>query len=494
MKKKIILFLSFAALFGMNISTINAQELSVPEMWLMLKQDSMNVRLVDVKDSSKNLSLQIENQTVTNFNPSLLVNDSNVIEVICEDLSRDSVITVFTAYQTEEDTIVGLWEIGQDSNRTIWLNSRKASYNDYGITYRETNEKGVIVNTTRFVYNFTEDIDTLNMGDTLFIGREGVNDGDKNFCEYIYIKGTIDKEEQQKWESYLAIKYGALLHNIYVNSIHDTLWDSKCKDRAYSYGVAGIGRDDVYPLEQTKSRIYKDSLIIETVNALGDGNYLLWGENAGENILMSDDFLIDTVRYHPLEKGWKLRAHTDLDSTTTKITYNYPEELNAGSIRMLVNTQDSVFYTFNSIILSPDLITDSCVIFDDMAWHEGEDYYIRVIMEGDSIYKPIIPKSDIQNISETSLNDNCMNDSDSMRVKINPNPSTGDYTLSVEQTDEKPLSIYIMDTQGKIIYMHNGIEATKEYILNHTMEREGIYFINVQTPDSKRTVKLVIAK
>jgi hypothetical protein len=475
------------------VDKTHAQDtLKRPKIWLELRCDSTNnLVLIDRQDSTKMQDILL-NRSETNFNHSVIVNDTSMFKIIYDSLSMDSMVTVLTAYQTEEDTVVGVWEVVQDTNRIMWLNSQKVSYKNFGIRYRKNTENGVIVNTTQFVYPTVGDsIGIVNEVDTLFMGREGKNKGEKNFCEYIYIKGTIDSKEQQEWESYLAIKYGALLHNIYVNSHHDTLWDSKVVDSIYSKGVAGIGRDDVFPLYQIKSKIYKDSLIIERKSAFDrDKSFLMWGHNKGENVVRDTTFIVDTIIYHPIERVWKARAETSNEIINTKITYNYPIELNVNTIRMVVNTQDSDIYGVNSIIYAPTEITDSSVVFDNIIWSNDIDYYVSIVMKGDSIYKPIATKSTVDNIKGSIGSE----ENEEIEVMVSPNPSERNYTITVRQKEAKPLSIYVIDSQGKIVYQEDKIEAMKDYTLRHRIEQKGAYMINVQTAKTKKAVKLIIAR
>lgn len=48
---------------------------------------------------------------VTNFNPSVSLSDS--------------VLTIFTVYETDADSIIGLWQVGSGSNRALSHPARK---------------------------------------------------------------------------------------------------------------------------------------------------------------------------------------------------------------------------------------------------------------------------------------------------------------------------------------------------------------------------------
>ncbi|WP_052257242.1 LamG-like jellyroll fold domain-containing protein [Flavobacterium sp. AED] len=111
--------------------------------------------------------------------------------------------------------------------------------------------------------------------------------------------------EQQKIQSYLAIKNGVTLHDTgsttaddlcdanYVDSSGNTIWDATA-NTGYNYDIAGIGRDDSTLLNQKQSKTENptsdisvglgDLLDVNTNNTnTFDTNqkYLVWGNNHG---------------------------------------------------------------------------------------------------------------------------------------------------------------------------------------------------------------------
>jgi hypothetical protein len=111
--------------------------------------------------------------------------------------------------------------------------------------------------------------------------------------------------DQQKIQSYLAIKNGVTLHAInsvtaddlndinYIDTFGNTIWNNTANN-GFNYDIAGIGRDDNSQLNQKQSR--SENLLADISIGLGDlldinsnnnnvfggdRRYLLWGSNHG---------------------------------------------------------------------------------------------------------------------------------------------------------------------------------------------------------------------
>ena len=95
--------------------------------------------------------LEMCEETSTNHNASVRLVDSVAIYAF-DSLRKDGTATIVTVYETDEDSAVGLWEVGSGGNRALWLNTQSDSYEDFQVKYRQENEKGVIVHTMTYAY------------------------------------------------------------------------------------------------------------------------------------------------------------------------------------------------------------------------------------------------------------------------------------------------------------------------------------------------------
>lgn len=101
--------------------------------------------------------------------------------------------------------------------------------------------------------------------------------------ELIVYNRVLSYNERLRVESYLAIKYGISLSQIYptsyLNAQGGVIWDA-ARFAAYSGAIAGVGRDDISGLCQQKSGSMETPglLEIECLN-LSDREFLVWGDN-----------------------------------------------------------------------------------------------------------------------------------------------------------------------------------------------------------------------
>lgn len=465
---------------------ISAQGLLHPKIWLEVLQGDSGVSIVD-KYSGNSFSL-VGNESLTNYNATVELNDT-VGYFVYDSLIYDSVVTIVTVYETDEDTIVGVWEIGTEDNKQIWLNSRKVSYQDFDITYRRATEKGVIINTMLFEYPNKDSNFVYTGKDTLFLGIQGENSADKNFCEYLYFKGGLKYNQQRVLESCLAVKYGALLHKCYLDRNLDTIWHTNGIDRLYSFGVCGIGRDDNFPLLQERSIIRQDILTIEAVDSLYDLNYIMLGRNENYNQLSEEVFFIDTIKYHPIKRKWKMRSHSNESNHYVRLTYNTEGDFNASSIRILISSQDSDFYGMD--ILIPTLVTDTSVVFDSIFLVDNQDYFVTIALEGDSIFNtPEVKKSFVM-----QNDDGKDNTGSNINITLNPNPTnTGEFEVNIDQTAEDEIMLVVTNSKGQTILSKEVKEKVLDYTFTNYIQDKGVYFVSVYTNGIKKTVKLVVIK
>jgi hypothetical protein len=485
MIKRILFIISITILLLVLPYIISAQEVLQPKIWLEVSQDSKGVSIVD-KYSENSFSL-VGNESITNYNATIELNDT-IAYFVYDSLIYDSVVTVMTIYETDEDTIVGVWEIGTGANKQIWLNSRKVSYQDFDITYRRTTEKSVIINTMLFEYP-KKDSNFVYMGkDTLFLGIQGENIAEKNFCEYLYFNGELKYNQQRVLESCLAIKYGALLHKGYLDKNLDTIWHTNGIDSLYSFGVCGIGRDDSFPLFQQKSIIRKDFLTMEVTDSLYDLNYIMLGCNESSNQLSEETFFIDTIKYHPIERKWKIHSHSNGTDHYIRLTYDLQDRFNANSIRMLISTQDSGIYNTN--ILRPTFVTDTSVEFDSILIVDAQSYFISIAFEGDSIFKDCKTKKYF--ITKSKNKDDIENN---INISLKPNPTnTGEFEVNINQTNKDEIMLVITDSKGQTIFSKEIKEKVLDYTYTNYIQEQGVYFVSVYTNGIKKTVKLFVIK
>ncbi len=417
---------------------------------------------------------------ITNFNHSVNLKDSSLVFVL-DSLRTDSIASIITVYETDEDSIVGLWQIGADANRSLWLNSQRVSYEKYSLKYRNTTEHGVVIHSMQYKYPATDS--TYNGHDTIYIGHEGVNNGEKNFCALLYFPYRLNHQYLQQIESSLAIRYGALLHGPYINSNIDTLWNTIGIDSLYSFGVCGIGRDDSMSLIQPRSIIRNDILAIETSGQLSDLEYVMLGCDSSALELGDEIIIDDTIHHVALSRHWKLRAHGNFTSTSVNLTANIP--LPSEAVRMMLASSQGTY------ILSPT----GNLKFDSIIITPNEDYYITLLIDTTAISSDATKGGKGQH--SDSAADLLLSNSDehhTLNLQLSPNPSTGSYSVYIELDDDDIVNVQVVDAWGRIVDQYTTPKSLSQYIYNGHLNIDGTYYVTVSCNGQQKTMKLIVVR
>lgn len=416
---------------------------------------------------------------ITNYNSSIYLGDSTVA-LIYDSLRADRTATIVTIYETDEDSVVGLWQIGTNANRALWLNSQRASYENFPLKYRNTTEHGVVIHSMQYKYPATDS--TYNGHDTIYIGREGLNYGEKNFCALLYFPYQLKHQHLQQIESSLAIRYGALLHGPYINSNNDTLWNTIGIDSLYSFGVCGIGRDDSMSLLQPRSIIRKDIITIETTGQLSDLEYVMLGCDSNSLELRDEIIIDDTIHYVALSRHWKLRAHGNFSSESINLTANIP--LPSEAVHMMLASSRGTY------IISPS----ENLKFDSIIITPNEDYYITLLIDTAAL------SSDAKGGKgehSNSVADILLSNSDehhTLNLQLSPNPSTGSYSVYIELSDDDIVNVQVVDALGRTVDQYTTPKSLSQHIYNGHLNTEGTYYITVSCNGQQKTVKLIVVR
>lgn len=411
----------------------------------------------------------------TNFNPSVSLSDT-VMTIIADSLRTDGAATIFTVYETDADSVVGLWQVGSGSNRALWLNSQRVSYDDFSVTYRNSNEHGVIVHSMQYQYPVFDS--NYNGHDTIFLGREDNTIGDKNLCTFLYFPGRLDLQYKRQLESALAIRYGAVLHGSYVNSLSDTLWNTIAGDSLYSVGICGIGRDDSLSLFQPRSIIRNGVMSLESVTPFSDREHIFLGCDTGSLDLSGEIIFDDTIPYTTVARQWKLRAHTYGHSSIVRLSVGI--HLPADALRLMLTTADS-----STTVIPPD----STMAFT-LNIADGQDYFISLLVNPSAII--FGTKGSQSSTNKEEYTENKKLSISNSHFSISPNPTSGHYTVRVDQSANDIINICVVDANGRIVEQHSTTEPFTQYTYDGHLSADGIYYVTVSSNGRQQTIKLIV--
>lgn len=214
---------------------------------------------------------------------------------------------------------------------------------------------------------------------------------DGQLSEVISYSNAINSTDQQKVQSYLAIKYGVTLKQSgssleafdnqndvdYVDSSGNVIWDTSANS-GFNYDVAGIGRDDNSELNQKQSSSSNDATdgtgLIEGIVTMGltdiydtnsdnissnpttlnDREFLVWGDNNASldaapftiAVDMSDGIsgLSTPVSFIGMQRTWKVvETGGDIPSVKVSIPQNAVRNISPPGSYLMFISDTSIF-------------------------------------------------------------------------------------------------------------------------------------------------------
>lgn len=283
-----------------------------------------------------------------NFNPSLNFEGGSLsFPYSVEDMK---VATIFMVYTYPSEANLSLihsdWTTGGFNGNGF--NEKKFSYTtqklekeDFSLNYPEEEQEipNALINTLNwFDFNSNHINHAMGTGgeSTVFVGK--ANEEAAYFSgsipEFLIYRKALSKEERQRIESYLAIKYGITLTSDvgYFNSNYDEIWEKDYND-VFGNRVFAIGRDDVSGLYQKQSKsshTENDELILnvgaleqtndENTAEIGDNHFIFIGDNNG-----ADNFSesVGDWQLHQLDRVWLVHPYGEVaDTLATELRYN----------------------------------------------------------------------------------------------------------------------------------------------------------------------------
>ena len=77
------------------------------------------------------------------------------------------------------------------------------------------------------------------------------------------------------------------------------------------------------------------------------------------------------------------------------------------------------------------------------------------------------------------------------KIKIYPNPTSDNFTITFEEKSSKPVAVEISDLSGKKVF-NNVFNNEKEIQIDTKSFSKGVYFLTVAIEENKKTEKLIV--
>ncbi|WP_291151828.1 T9SS type A sorting domain-containing protein [Flavobacterium sp. UBA7680] len=389
-----ILFLCFTTIYSQEKKQILDSGLWIKSSDTPLKKPS---------DSTLNKERALKKHF--NFNPVVDFTKDKIKKNFKNIVKKESTLFMVIKSPSKEDNTVLIMEKGGD--KTFFTTKKIQSDKDL-LLNKGNSEKGTLItyacnkNST-----LTKKKGSITIDDLFYEDKDGKN----LMMELIYFPKYLNELEQNMIESYLSIKYGISLNGDkdYYNSNREKIWTFK-DNKDYNYRVSGIGRDDLYELNQKQSGNYeKDGLYIgfnkiEKSNKLNsseieDKTFIMWGDNNETTFIKENE-----GNYKKMKRVWKLQSHGKLNSVlSTQIILNKEEmiiedlkkedKFDSDIVWLAIDTTQNGTFNFKSAYYIKPEVRENNLVFNNVSLKSNTSCLFTFVKASDFIVKEEIEAS-----------------------------------------------------------------------------------------------------
>ncbi len=386
-------------LFFIGISTAYAQSsLLKTDIWYDSEQQSTNQpqnRTLNKNTLQKTATIPEDSAVLLNFH-SIQTFDTAAPFHADFDISKTSRLTVIVVFHSE-DTLTehGVWSVVRGGKQITGLTDkcllRQKSEYQYPVKKRDI----PLINTSMQAFSKIRGKANSNY---FVLGEATLPDSSLSsfagaIAECLVFDRFLSKKEALKIESYLAIKYGVtLIESDYLSSTDVVLWNYE-ENKEYSSGIAGIGKDSIFGLDQKQgcSSEEVDLLTISVGNlsslnednsfVLPEANYLVWGHNGND---LTYNNLSCEEAYPLLERKWLIQTtYTDTAARfPTMVKLQLPEIYRDSSRKcyLIIDRSGTGDFTSGNVayISQARMDEEGYVYFNNVVWDldgSGKDMF-----------------------------------------------------------------------------------------------------------------------
>lgn len=291
-------------------------------------------------------------------------------------------------------------------------------------------------------------------------------------CEVAYFDSRLTKRQSLMFQTYLALKHGITLDNApYLSTHGDTLWHPQT-DKTYYHRLQGIGTDTVYHLNAKYSTSLEDSLLrIFAPNTLPANTYALVGDN---------DVPLGWSPYENgyalLQRTWLLRTTDTLPNICIALNRNNLPDTPDTLALILLNTDGDITRTIYPD--SADVTNQLCYTVPHPA---TQTLFSFLTTDNETPLRHQIQKNNKGNNSENNEDYTLYGD---YAISLTPNPTRGEYVLSISLPQEADIVLIIHDPTGKILTIQTLTGAT-DYRHSGFLPVAGMYLFSLYTQDGE---------
>lgn len=398
--------------------------------------------------------------------------DTTIISpALTDTISAPTSYTMMMVYQTLQPTVPQqLWRISRTDSVFYAITTHGLSTERMPPSYRNNPPR-----TTPTIYTLQHTLrpDTAYRGIyRLHTGATASDSSQIALCEVAYFDSRLTKRQSLMFQTYLAIKHGITLDNApYLSTRGDTLWHPKT-DKTYYHRLQGIGADTVYYLNTQQSTSLEDSLLrIFTPKPLPANTYALVGDN---------DVPLGWSPYENgyalLQRTWLLRITDTLPNICVTLQpENLPDAPDTLAL-ILLNTDGDITRT-----VYPDSINMADQLCYTIPHPATQTLFSFLTTDNETPLRHQIQKNNKGNNSENNEDYTLYGD---YAISLTPNPTHGEYVLSISLPQEADIVLIIHDPTGKILTRQTLTGAT-DYRHSGFLPVAGMYLFSLYTQDGE---------
>jgi hypothetical protein len=314
-----------------------------------------------------------------NYNPAIWFNGvDDSVRVSCN-LDSLSEMTYMAVFVPADDVEEAVWGTGAALLRNTLMSTRRMYGPDSTADTLATAAHAATLATVLQTWQRNDSV-APSAAAYMVVGKGGVMPPFKGaLAELLVFDRSLDVLTQVQYETYLAIKYGIpLVRGNYVSAGQVVVWDA-LRNKGYAGRIAGLGRESYFMLNQRKSISAVDAdslLIIEGMDTIGMGNYLVWGDNnKGLALSATPDGQLQMVG-----RQWLMSVSGGTASKlNTAVRFNRGA-LAPNSYWLVVNPGGYAGFPVDSLsyYFADSLGSDSPLVYRNIHWdvdHSGKDLF-----------------------------------------------------------------------------------------------------------------------
>lgn len=322
-----------------------------------------------------------------------------------------------------------------------------------------------------------------------------------SIAELLVFEGKLNKPTREKYETYLAIKYGVTLEGDRYLAFNDSvLWNRNGRG-LYHHDILGIARDSALNLNQKQSQ--NSEVVIAATNkvkandanvtVLPENSYLLMGATAGAIANFSVDTLNANMIYAISAKRWLVSLYNDsMRFVNTQFIIQDEGLLGSDSLFLIIQRDETPSYD----ILFPDSIdAEGKIYFNGITWDIDGSGSDIVRLATFPQYAQTSSQRPGSNSFNNEANDSFMNRDSSSANRLQlfgyPNPTNDEFHISVMTSSIEQTEITITDVTGRVYFLSKQ-EGQNFYNLQGPQLSPGTYFIKASSIAGVKFTKLII--